>query len=110
MDRWMLNRFDQTVTRNAKGAVGFDRSVTYSTTAQTYRARVETALHLVTNGKGEEVLARTAVYLAPTSTGGVPVFTAEDQITLPDGTTPDILSVETLRDFHAPHHQVVHCG
>lgn len=101
---------DQTVTRNAAATLGFRGQETFSTTTQTYAARVEGHQHVVVNPEGKEVLAKTVIYVGTTSTGGVPAFTVNDKITLPDASTPPILSVDTVRDASGVHHQAVHCG
>ena len=43
------------------------------------------------------------------NTGGqVPTITVKDRVVLPDGTVPQLLAVETLRDRTGTHHQVLH--
>ena len=66
---------------------------TYTTTVNSYNARVVTEQRLVRTFDGTEELATTTVWLASTST-----FSALDQFTLPDGTAPVFLSLETFRD------------
>lgn len=103
-------RFDQTVTRNAFASYNTRGDRSYSTMANTYVARVEGVQDLVKGPDGRDVIARTRVFVGPTSTGGVPAFTVQDKITLPDNTTPNILNVATLRDRSGVNHQVVYLG
>jgi len=49
-----------------------------------------------------EVVAKARVYFS-----GVPGWGMSDRITLPDGTTPVILNIETYPDEDGEHHQVV---
>lgn len=101
---------DQTVTRKTATGIGLRGNTTYSTATTTYAARVEGHQHVVIDVAGKEVVAKTVVYVGTTTTGGTPAFTVRDQITLPDGTTPVILSIDTVRDESGVHHQAVHCG
>lgn len=71
----------------------------YSTSATSYTARVVTKQTLVQTFRGTEELAKTVVYLAATST-----FGPSDRITLPDGSTPELLAVETYPDEDGQHH------
>lgn len=66
---------------------------TYSTGGSTYRARVVQEQTLVRSFEGVEELATTTVWVASTSTFG-PI----DRVTLPDGSAPPLLAVETFRD------------
>lgn len=104
--------FDQTVTvKTVTTGVSFYGDPSVSTSASTYAARVEGKQHLVKGPDGRDVLARTVVYVGTTSTGGTPSgIGVNDLITLPDGSTPPILAVDTMRDGNSVHHAVVHCG
>jgi hypothetical protein len=64
--------------------------------------RLQEKTERVTIPSGEEVLARGRAYLAEIT--GV---TVEDKITLPDGTTPEILAVPKVNDESGPHHEVI---
>lgn len=70
-----------------------------------YRARVIYRAKLVRAANGEETVARGEVWLATTT-----AIDEQDQITLPDGTTPPILMVEQLSDADGPHHTKVAFG
>ncbi len=66
------------------------------------QSRVQEHEERVTIASGEEVLARGRVYLAKL-TGVTPGYL----ITLPDGTTPEILTVRKVNDEDGPHHEVI---
>lgn len=68
----------------------------------THPCRVQERTERVTIPSGEEVLARGRVYL-----GEIVGFAVEDKITLPDGTTPEILAVHNVNDEEGPHHEVL---
>lgn len=70
-----------------------------------YRARWVKKLTKVKDFGGNEVMARHVVWIA-----GTPDIGAEDQITLPDGTTPVLLSVEEFPDESGGHHVKVFMG
>lgn len=91
----LLDLFPQTVTHAAWTGMSTDGYAvpTYSGSASTYQALVVTEQRLVRTFDGIEELATTTVYLASTST-----FSALDQFTLPDATTPELLAIETFRD------------
>ena len=65
-------------------------------------ARVQEKTERVTSASGEEVLARGRAYL-----GELTGVTTAYMITLPDGTTPEILAVNKVNDEDGPHHEVV---
>ncbi|MHC5112319.1 MAG: hypothetical protein ACYTHJ_20875 [Planctomycetota bacterium] len=71
----------------------------YSTSPTSYTARVVSKQTLVNTFAGTEELAKTVVYVAATST-----FGPADQITLPDGSTPELLAVELYPDKDGQHH------
>lgn len=65
-------------------------------------SRVQEKQERVTIASGEEVLSRGKVYMAE-----IVGWDTSDRITLPDGTTPEILAVQKLNDENGPHHEVV---
>lgn len=67
--------------------------VSYSTGGATYKARVVSQQTMVRSFEGAEELATTVAWVASTST-----FGPADQVTLPDGSAPPLLAVETFRD------------
>lgn len=84
--------------RTAYGAPAFGSPASY-------RARVSYEASYIRKTDGSEVLARGNVILA-----GTPAVTPEDQITLPDGSTPQIIAADMHADEHGPHHTSVHFG
>lgn len=96
--------FPQTVTiaslssRAAYGKQTFGSATSYS-------ARVVDKAQKIRDPDGQEVLARTVVWVQ-----GTPTVTPQDRITLPDGTTPPILNAEKYPDESGDHHVKVFCG
>ena len=91
----LVDLFPQTVTHASWTGMSTDgyASPTYSTSASTFQALVIGEQRLVRTFDGIEELAVTTVYLASTST-----FSALDRFTLPDTSTPELLSLETFSD------------
>lgn len=75
----------------------------FATGTSKVRCRVVQKSRLVRTADGREVFARGKVYLY-----GDPGITNEDKITLPDGTTPEIVFIESYPDDQGDHHQVLH--
>jgi len=100
----------QTLTRYAYSGRLFTGDPSFSTSATTYPCRVEGKQHLVKGGDGRDVLASMVVYVAPTSTGGIPVIALQDKIVLPDTSVAKLLAVDTLRDLDGVSHLVLHVG
>ena len=70
-----------------------------------YAARVVYKNTRVRDAAGAEVIARGAVWL-----NGAPTISTEDQIELPDGTTPPIITSELFPDEDGSHHSKVYFG
>ena len=105
--RALLTRTVTIASASSRDAGG---AATYGT-AVTYPARVEHRQRQVKDGNGRDVLATTVVYVGTNTTGaGLPSATPQSRITLPDGTTPPILTVERQDDLDGAHHEVVFCG
>lgn len=83
-------------TRDAYGKPQYGSSVEYS-------ARVVFLNKLVRGPDGAETVARGHVWLL-----GSPTVSTEDQLTLPDSTTPPILSVEQFPDEAGLHHTKIY--
>jgi hypothetical protein len=83
-----------TVTIKALSGLSTDGygTATY-TTGTAYTARVVRKQQLVKTFEGIEELATTVVWVASTST-----LTSSSQFTLPDGTSPTLLALETYSD------------
>jgi len=69
------------------------------TTGTSYKARVLGKQHLVRSFAGVEETAKTKVWISSTST-----FAPSVQVTLPDGTTPELLALEAVPDQDGVHH------
>ncbi len=77
--------------------------LTYDAPAE-YRARVVERLSRVVDNLGAERLATHLVWVAPDSSGLLPVIGPDARVTLPDGTQMPVLRVETFADeTGAPH-------
>ncbi len=102
----LLVLMPETVTVGALSGFSTDGYAipTYST-GTPFSARVVREQTLVRTFEGIEELATTTCWVASTSTFG-PV----DQITLPDGSTPPLLSVETQSDEDGVTHSKLFFG
>jgi hypothetical protein len=85
-------------SRNAYGADSYGTPVAH-------RARVVRKNQMVRTDSGQELVSRTQAWIY-----GAPGITPRDQITLPDGTHPQILSVDRFPDENGPHHEVAYMG
>jgi len=110
LHRVLRGRLNQTVTVAAYAGNNAYGDASYASSATTYVARVEGKQHEVVDTRGQDVLARGMVFIGPTSTGGLPAVKVQDKVTLPDGTTPPLLAVDTVRDRDGVNHQVLHYG
>jgi len=68
-----------------------------------YTSRVVYRQELVRTLEGTEETATTVVYLASTGT-----INPSDQFTLPDGTTPSVLAVQSFPDEDGTHHYQIY--
>ena len=95
----------QTVTVKAKTSRDSHGKPTFGSGTD-WKARVAFKAEWLRDPEGRAVLAKGAVWFL-----GAPAVTVEDQITLPDGTTPPILFVERPPDqTGAVHHTKVVFG
>jgi len=78
---------------------------TVSTTTTRYRARITFQPHEMRRAGGEVVAVKNVCWVASTGT-----IHATDRITLPDGSTPPILGVETPTDRDGNHHNKLLLG
>lgn len=74
-------------------------------TPATYKAHLSYRRTRVRTADGAEVYSTLSVWLNTTDT-----IDAHDRITLPDGTTPQIIAVERSYDEKGLHHVKVLCG
>lgn len=72
------------------------------TSPVTLKARIEQRNQFVRDNAGREVVSSTTVYLEPVA------VRIEDRLTLPDGSTPAILSVQSVDDEVGPVMTVVY--
>ena len=80
-------------------------------TAVTYPCRQEVKQHLVVNIQGEEVVARSRVFVGRSSSGALPTtISPGDLFTDPDSNTPPVLSVEIYPGHSDAEHVVLHLG
>lgn len=99
---------DQTLTRKANSGFNTRGDPTNSTASTTYACRVEAHRHIVKDASGRDAVVHHTVFVGTTSTGGVPAIGLNDRITLPDGTVPLLVAVDTVRDESGTHHQELH--
>ena len=77
----------------------------YATQATTYQARIVDKMTLVRTFEGTEELATTVAWVRSTST-----FGPADQVTLPDGSSPVLMAVESFPDETGHHHSKLYLG
>ena len=103
----LLKLFSQTVTvyrstgQNSRG----DRA--YRTVGETYKCRQENAQHLVKDRLGQDIITSKRTFVAATSTGS-PNINVDDRVVMPDGSTPKLITVDTLSDAVGTNHQVLY--
>lgn len=114
---WRLDLMRDTVVIYNFSTVSAWGTNTYSTSGSTYRAWVEWGEHKVLAADGQEAVARLALYLGQTTTGGaVPWPTVKDQFVMSDSTNsssiPRPLSMERWIDPESTQNYltVVHCA
>lgn len=98
------NCFTETITHAEFGGRGGYGERSFGSPAS-YDARIVKINKLVKTSDGSEKMSTSQVWIQ-----GTPVVTPEDQITLPDGSTPIILSVEKFPDDNGDHHVKVFMG
>ncbi len=85
-------------SRNAYGDANYGSAVSYT-------ARVIYKDQLIKAKDGSQIMAKGMVWLS-----GTPTLSTEDLLTLPDGTTPPILSQSLIPDEDGSHHVKVFFG
>ncbi len=78
---------------------------TWSASSTTVKCRIQRSRRLIVSQDGKEVPEEGRVYCYGTAT-----VTVNDRLTLPDGTTPPILSVETRNDETGAYVTVISFG
>ena len=82
-----------------------------STSAVTYPCRQEVKQHLVVNAQGQEVVARSRIFVGRSSAGALPTtITPDDLFTDPDSNTPPVISVDIYPANSNAEHVVIHTG
>lgn len=95
-----------TVIFNAEQAKDKYGKATFSGTNTSVRGRIVFETRLMKNEMGEDVLTGGRVYLY----GDYSTITLGHKITLPNGTSPVIVAVESKKDTAGVHHTVVTFG
>lgn len=80
---------------------------TFAATTTSYRARIVEKREFLRTAEGEVLEQSHLLWVR--STGAVSI-TTDDRITLPDGTTPQVLSVEMFPDEDLEHHRRIRLG
>ena len=101
-----LEMMPDTITFNAGSAIDKYGKRTYGGTVTSASGRVVYETRLIKDTEGQDVVSAGRVYLY----GPYSSLTLSDKITLPNGSTPVILSIETKKDTGGNHHTVVHFG
>lgn len=78
--------------------------------ATSYRARIVEKMEKIVTVQGREDFATTKVYVAPDSSGALPDLSARVQVTMPDGTTPNVVGFARQSDEEGPHHVIIWFG
>ena len=94
-----LSMMPHTITVRARASRNSDGSDTFSTSASSLTARVVTTRKWVRNSEGVAVQASQEAWVASTGTLAV-----DSRYTLPDGTSPPVLAVESFPDESGTHH------
>jgi hypothetical protein len=95
-----------TITFNAGSSIDKYGKRTYGGTVTSARGRVIYDSKLIKNTEGQDIVSSGYVILY----GPYASLTLGDKITLPNGTTPVMVSIETKKDTGGNHHTVVHFG
>lgn len=95
----------ETITITGATSIDSYGKHSYAAPTSVSHCRVQTGAHKITDMNGQEIVAAGKVYIAST-----PTITPESKITLPDGTTPRVLIVDTFSDERGSHHTCVHYG
>jgi hypothetical protein len=101
--RSMMN---QVVTFNAASAVDKYGKQSFATASSTYYSRIIWSERILRDKDGREIVEAGRAILYGVAASVTPLF----KITLPDGSTPKITSVETIQDEDGNHHSVVGFG
>ena len=103
----LLTLMDSTIKISTRTAHSNYGEPTFTGSTTSYRARIVHKPGYMRDATDEDVAYQHVLWVR--STGAVSI-TASDRLTLPDGSTPPILSVERYPDETGPHHVVIHTG
>lgn len=106
IDDRFLEMMTDTITFNAGSAIDKYGKRTYGGTTTTAQGHIVYENKLIKDQEGQDILSTGKVILY----GPYTSITLQDKITLPNGTSPVIVSIETKKDTGGPHHTVVHFG
>lgn len=106
IDSAFLEMMPDTVSFYAESSKDKYAKATFSGTATSVRGRIIFEQNLVKNEQGEDVVTGGRVYLY----GDYSTLTLGHKITLPNGNSPIIVSVESKKDTAGVHHTIVHFG
>ena len=102
-----LPMMDSTIKVSTRTGHGTYGQGTFAASTTNYRARIVRRPGYVRAPDGEDIEYRDIVWAR--STGSVSI-TASDRVTLPDGSTPPIVSVERYPDDDGAHHVKILLG
>ena len=94
-----------TVVVRTRASRNSDGSDTFSTSATTYRARVVNSRKWVRATNGNSAMTSAIAWIASTGT-----LAMDSRYTLPDGTSPPVLMVDTVPDEDGVYHNRVTFG
>ena len=106
VDSKFYEMMPDTITFNAGSAIDKYGKRTYGGTVTSARGRVVYETRLMKDSEGQDIVSTGRVLLY----GAYPSLTLADKITLPNSTTPVIVSLETKKDTGGNHHTVIHFG
>jgi len=96
----------ETVTLKAQSSLDKYGKQTFSATSSSFRARLVYDEKIIRDSEGREIVEAGKAILY-----GVPASLATTwEITLPDGSTPKIVFVDTIKDEDGDHHSVIGFG
>jgi len=105
MDTNLTDLMPHTITRYAYASVDAYGKEPHPTASSTSSARVYNKQVLIRSMGGAQQVARTIAIVNCTGT-----IDPNDRITLPDGTSPVILSIDTVPDENGIHHNTIYFG
>ena len=96
----------QTVTVAAQSGIDSYGKPSFSASPSSYRCRIMWQERIRRDAQGREIVESGRAILTVAAASVVPTH----RVTLPDGSTPKIVSVETIQDEDGDHHSVISFG